>query len=822
MARGCLWQIPIGAIECQVLPTKKSLFHPCHSLAKVSPVKLKPFKTVPLFVAFGVIATVWGIRLLKIPAIEELECKSYDWRVRLAAKYPSQIATNLGFVFIQDATIDKVNDGSLGYSFGLKWPRQVYARVVHELSAQGAKAVGFDVLFSDLRHDHPATLIQTNIFPDITDFLSVLHSEKPATAEDGRLSVESDEFLAYALNKSGRVILAAEKNVRPHELFQTNAIAIADISTDKDSDGVLRRARAFTEYREWHKVFKSAAKEYGFDLANAKVFRDRIVLRTPDGQEITAPLNKDGNFDLADFLGDKIPQGWSRFAKPFTTERIWHMGIVLAAQELKLDLARAKIDLRKGKIVLRGGNGIERVIPVDANGNFYVDWGLRASDRRFMSQPFELLLEQYNARPEGEAIPPTWTNRIIVVGSVATGNELTDRGATPLAKDTALVSKHWNVANSVITGKFVSRTTLLMDLAMILLVGVLTAALTWQMRALSGLAAVLITALLYTALCCWLFIQFRVWLPIALPVGGAGLVMFVLLETWRVVFEQAEKRHVKNIFSRLVSPNVVNELLGVENLSLEGTPREVTVLFADIRGFTQLTDDNRARAVTYVREKGLSGAEAEAVYEEQARDTLSTVNLYLALVADMVKKHNGTLDKYIGDCVMAFWGAPTPDQHHAASCVRAAVDAQRAIDALNRRRTDENVKRQQENYERAASGLDPLTPLPLLQLGSGINSGIVTVGLMGSTAHIFNYTVFGREVNLASRLEGVSGRGRVVISEATYTQLQTNDPDLAALCVPLESVTVKGIRDAVKIYEVPWRDGAVSVAEASSAAAAHA
>ena len=91
-----------------------------------------------------------------------------------------------------------------------------------------------------------------------------------------------------------------------------------------------------------------------------------------------------------------------------------------------------------------------------------------------------------------------------------------------------------------------------------------------------------------------------------------------------------------------------------------------------------------------------------------------------------------------------------------------------------------------------------------LQLGTGINTGLATVGLMGSDAHIVNYTVFGREVNLASRLESISGSGRIIISNTTYDRLLREDPALAARCIEMPPVIVRGIRDAVRIYEVQW------------------
>ena len=103
------------------------------------------------------------------------------------------------------------------------------------------------------------------------------------------------------------------------------------------------------------------------------------------------------------------------------------------------------------------------------------------------------------------------------------------------------------------------------------------------------------------------------------------------------------------------------------------------------------------------------------------------------------------------------------------------------------------------------SNAPPKPRLAILTLGSGINTGMATVGLMGSNEHLLNYTVFGREVNLASRLEAVSGRSRIIISEATYGHLLRDDPELAATCVALPPVKVKGIVAEVKIYEVPWR-----------------
>lgn len=747
---------------------------------------IRPFKRVPLLITGAVVGFTIVLRLVNPDFLERVENASYDLRARTALRFNPPVATNLGFVGIDDATVRDVRDGAFGYKAGLYWPRQVYGRAVEELTAQGAKVVAFDVVFGELRHDHPLVKMA-----------------------DGVL-LESDEFLAVQMRRASNTILAATSDLTLPELFRTNAAAIGDIETDKDTDGILRRVRAFRTGLRWHPAFRQveADPDMGIDLRQARIEPGRIVLPRSDGSEIPVPLDAEGKFDLADFGGENLPAGIARKALPFTEERVWHMGIVIAARELGLDLNRAEVDLKAGRIVLHGEGGVERVLPVDHDGFFLIDWCLPPTDNRLFYRPMAALLAQDHLRLQGKELPETnaWRGKLAVIGSaVAGGNDLTDRGATPLLKSTLLVSKHWNVANSVITGRFIRRFTLGEELALIVVLGFLAAMLTWYMRALLATASVVALAAAFVALCFWVYIEWRIWVPMVLPSMGALLATWACLTAWRALFEQTERQRVKSVFSRIVSPNVVHELLQAEKLSLGGARREITVFFADIRGFTELTDKSHEAAVQHVRASGLAEAEASAHFDERARETLATVNLFLARVADTVKKHDGTLDKYIGDCVMAFWGAPTPNSQHALACVRAAIDAQRGIHELNELRLLENRDIEEENKALAAAG-KPLKPLlPLLSLGSGINTGLATVGLMGSDAHILNYTVFGRDVNLASRLEGVSGRGRIIISETTYKHLQRDDPKLAATCVELPPVEVKGFRETVRIYEVPWK-----------------
>jgi adenylate cyclase len=477
------------------------------------------------------------------------------------------------------------------------------------------------------------------------------------------------------------------------------------------------------------------------------------------------------------------------------------MGIVLAAVELGLDLTQAQVDEHRQELRLSGTNGVSRTIPLDADGAFNIDWSLSTTDSRLLFEPIHSLLDQHLARAAGETngLTNLWQGRLVLVGSSATGNDLTDRGSTPLEKDTLLVSEHWNIANSLLTGRFIQRTPLAVNLAIIAVVGALTALLTWRLRALTAAIAVLALGGIYCGIAAWLYVRWRIWVPLILPVGVAIMVQHVCLVSYRVVFEEREKRRVRSFFAKVVSPDIVQELLRADKLSsFDGAHREITVMFSDVRGFTDLTDRNRETAEQHIRENRLSAPAATTFLDEQARETLLTVNLYLSVVADRVKQHTGTLDKYIGDCVMAFWGAPTPNPRHALAAVQSAIDAQRAIAGLNRQRAEENQRR--------AAASPPLPPLPLLSLGSGINTGVAIVGLMGSDDHILNYTVFGREVNLASRLESVSGRGRIVIGETTFQHLERDAPALAARCQQLAPTSVKGIREALVCYEVPWQE----------------
>ena len=753
-----------------------------------------------------------------------MEALTYDARAKLGAALndSTHVAQNMATLFFDDVAVEKVNDGSFSLAYApaedqatarrlyprlWPWPRFIHGQIVRELTAQGAVAVGFDVLFPELAE-----------------------AREEESVKDPELGVlTSDEFFARQMALSKRVVLGVQQeDTIPAQLFLTNASEIASIASHSDY-AVLRRVRPFHEVRVWHPLIRSQVKALDMNLRGAEMRADKVVIpsrSTEEGQtnvfEIplnangTMKLTKEGNIDFSDDPEDNGPAT----EKPVELKRVWNLGITLAAKALKLDLEKAEVLPRK--IVLRGP-GVTRTIPLDPAGFFYIDWSIRYEDVKAERSPIyhghlgEVLFQD-KGRFSGETnLTSNFANRLVLIGSVASGNNMSDLGATPLESETPLVTKHLNVANSVLTGRFVERTSLLTECVLIMGLGLVSAFLTWRLRVLVAAIGIFGLCLAYIIFSTGMYINYRYWIPMVMPVFGGLILPHFSLVTYRVMFEQKEQRRVRGIFSKIVSPDVVQELLSVEKLALGGVRRNITVFFADIRGFTEFTDSTQQLAEEYIAKSNLGEAEARAYFDRIAAEQLSTVNLYLATIADTIKAHLGTLDKYMGDCVMAFWGAPVRNEKHALCCVRAAIDCQRALYRLNQERFAENENRKKENAVRADAGQPPLPLLPLLSLGTGINTGYATVGLMGSDATILNYTVFGREVNLASRLEGASGRGRILISEATFFDLKRDDPALAEVCVAQAPITPKGFRQAVRIYEVPWKpSGEGSTPTASS------
>jgi adenylate cyclase len=344
-------------------------------------------------------------------------------------------------------------------------------------------------------------------------------------------------------------------------------------------------------------------------------------------------------------------------------------------------------------------------------------------------------------------------DRIILVGTTAPG--LMDLRATPVATVYPGVEVHANLIAGMLDGVVKQRPAYLLgaDALQVLLAGVLMIFLLPRLSPFKATLLGLGTLLALTGL------NFYLWNVAHLVLPFAGVAMLIVLlyaldMAWGYFVETKTKRQFTELFGQYVPPELVDEMAkNPEGYSMAGRKAELTVLFSDVRGFTTISE-------------GLQPDQLAALMNE-----------YLGAMTTVVRHHRGTLDKYIGDAIMAFWGAPLADPDHAAHAVATALEMQAALHDLNR--------------DLAAKGW------PELKIGVGINTGPMTVGDMGSPVRKA-YTVMGDAVNLGSRLEGITKQYGVGIIVGEGTREKLGDRYVLR---ELDRVRVKGKAEPVGIYE---------------------
>jgi adenylate cyclase len=348
--------------------------------------------------------------------------------------------------------------------------------------------------------------------------------------------------------------------------------------------------------------------------------------------------------------------------------------------------------------------------------------------------------------------PALFRDRIVIVGG--TGEGLEENFATPFAEgDISGPEVHANVVDALLSNRSITRApawvTWLLVLAGVGIVG--AAGLYFDAWRTGAVAAVVLVLLVWQSV--WLFAR-GAWIAVTVP-ALAVLFAFVGDLAWKYVVEGREKRMVKKLFSRYVSKDVFNQLVANPSLAaLGGSRRHMTVLFSDIRGFTTLS------------EKG------------SPEDVVTQLNQLFTRMVGVVFDHRGTVDKFVGDMIMALFGAPLDDEDHADHAVQTALAMIRALDDMNRRWEAEGKAR--------------------LGIGIGINTGDMVAGNIGSES-IMSYTVIGDAVNLGARLESLNKDygTQIIISEATRVRLKGRYDTH-----PLGDVIVKGKSRPVAIFEV--------------------
>jgi adenylate cyclase len=379
-----------------------------------------------------------------------------------------------------------------------------------------------------------------------------------------------------------------------------------------------------------------------------------------------------------------------------------------------------------------------------------------------------------------KTIPPDFfRDQIVLIGrdvraSPEAGAAQADMFATPFLGSSKLLTPgveiHANIIENVLTGQVITRTQpmhALLTLLALVLLG-LPALMRWHPVWSGAWFATLVAGTGGYAF--WLWTAKHQWLP----VGGIALALAAMYLGMGVASYLTERRRAQNIkgtFSKYVSAHVVDQMIAhPEKLRLGGERREVTLLFSDLAGFTSFSEKLPPDGVAQV------------------------INAYLRAMTRVIMAEGGTVDKYIGDAVMAFWGAPLDEPRHALRAVRAAIGMQKAMESL------------QPEYH--AMGITNVS------LRIGVNSGPAVIGNVGSEERM-EYTALGDTVNLASRLEGVNKTygTPILLSEATADGLQGEIP-----LRPVDRVRVKGKAQAVRIF-TPCDDAElVRLSEAALAA----
>jgi len=386
-------------------------------------------------------------------------------------------------------------------------------------------------------------------------------------------------------------------------------------------------------------------------------------------------------------------------------------------------------------------------IPIDKYGEMMINYAGYPGEFKVQSQ--------YLSFAEAMDVPKEFfDNKIIMIGAYAQGMAH-DIWPSPHGNMYG-IEHNANAVNTILKEDFLKEAPFWLNLAFLLFLALIIGFMMPRLKI--WLSAILVVLLIVLASIGALiaFINYNIILYYFAPFLVI-LFSFSGVLLYRILTEEKEKKFIKKRFSNYVNASVVDELLkNPKALELGGENKDLTVLFSDVRGFTSIS---------------------EKLGEPQK--LVALLNEYLGAMTEMIFKYDGTLDKYVGDEIMAFWGAPIPQEDHALRACKSALDQMWYL------RNVLNPKLESEGR-------------PVLNIGIGVNTGVMTVGNMGSHNRM-DYTLMGDNVNLGSRLEGTNKvyKTNIIISEYTYEVVKDN-----VLVRELDTIRVKGKVKPVKIFEL--------------------
>ncbi|SDC22843.1 adenylate cyclase [Paenibacillus sp. UNCCL117] len=405
-------------------------------------------------------------------------------------------------------------------------------------------------------------------------------------------------------------------------------------------------------------------------------------------------------------------------------------------------------------------------VPVDRYLNLPLLEGRPKSEMiiRWDAKEFDFETVSFNNVLQGKVPASTFKDRLVLVGYVAPGS---DEGITPVENHMHLVYAHANILNQILKDQVINRAGALSELALAVIVALISGIVTWRLRATSGALVMLAMTIALLAGQYMLFSSALLYVEVMNAIA-CGLLAYLGNISMKTYFETKQKNYITKQFGRYISPDLVKEIATSEQeIQLGGISKELTILFLDVRGFTPLS---------------------EKLKPEEVVDFL---NLMFNLITERALENHGTIDKFIGDAAMILYNAPLDVEDHPYYAVKTAYEIQKGMEKV---RADVL-----EKY-----GVT-------IAVGIGINTGDVVVGNIGSYLRV-DYTAIGDNVNTAARIESNTQPNQVLVSEVTYELTKAYfDYNYAG------EKLMKGKSVPLKLYEVVGLTGAPASARLKKA-----
>jgi adenylate cyclase len=412
------------------------------------------------------------------------------------------------------------------------------------------------------------------------------------------------------------------------------------------------------------------------------------------------------------------------------------------------------VKTEKAGIKSVGVRGLE--LPTDRNGQLWVHFA--PNDPSIYVSAADVL--------DGSVSPQMIAKKLVLIGTSAVG--MNDIKTTPVSPAMPGVEIHAQVLEAALTKSLLTQPLYgpVLEFGAALLLGILVIAFAPSFGPVTLVAVGALFATFLIGTSWYFFSQHRLLIDFTYPLLSTTSIYLTLIFT-SFVREQAQRRQIRSAFGQYLSPALVEQLAqSPEKLVLGGEEREMTIMFSDVRGFTTISES----------------------YKHDPQGLTTLMNRFLTPLTNAILARKGTIDKYMGDAIMAFWNAPLEDKEHQVNACEAAVDMLERIDVLNKAREIE-----------AQDGGHTYIPI---NVGVGLNTGTCVVGNMGSDLR-FDYSVLGDSVNLASRLEGQSKEYGFPIIVGSRTALAVKEK---FAILELDFIMVKGKKEPEVIYAIAGRE----------------